>query len=66
MEAGEFGTVEDLARSVGLGERQRLAYLSPEVLKRLTCEREATAISLHDLWFLAGETWEDQIAKALA
>ena len=58
-------------RSVGLGERHvsrllRLAYLSPEVLKRLTCGREATAISLHDLCFLAGEAWEEQVAKALA
>jgi hypothetical protein len=71
MEAGEFGTVEDLARSVNLGERHvsrllRLAYLSPEVLRRLTCGREATAISLQDLCFLAGEAWEDQIAKAFA
>ncbi len=71
LEAGEFGTIEDLAESVGLGERHvsrllRLAYLSPEVLKRLTCGREATAISLHDLCFLAGETWKDQVAKALA
>ena len=71
MEAGDFGTVEDLARSVGLGERHvsrmlRLAYLSPEVLKRLTCGREATAISLHDLCFLAGEAWEDQVAKGFA
>jgi hypothetical protein len=71
MEAGEFGTVEDLAQSVGLCERHvsrllRLAYLSPELLKRLTCGREATAISLHDLCFLVGEGWEEQVAKALA
>jgi hypothetical protein len=71
MEAGEFGTVEDLSRSVNLGERHvnrllRLAYLSPEILKRLTCGREASEISLHDLCFLAGEAWDDQVAKALA
>ena len=40
MEAGEFGTVRDLAIAVGLAERHvsrqlRLAYLAPEVLKRL-------------------------------
>ncbi|MGL4441703.1 MAG: hypothetical protein ACRCUE_20840 [Bosea sp. (in: a-proteobacteria)] len=71
MDAGEFGTVEDLGRSVNLGERHvnrllRLAYLSPEVLKRLTCEREAIAISRHDLCFLASEAWDEQVAKALA
>jgi hypothetical protein len=71
METGEFGTVEDLAKSVGLGERYvnrqlRLAYLAPEVLKRLTCGREASAIGLHDLCFLVGEGWEEQVAKALA
>ncbi|WP_291206969.1 hypothetical protein [Hyphomonas sp.] len=68
MEAGEFGTVEDLAQSVGLGERHvsrllRLAYLSPEVLKRLTCGRGATAISLHDLCFVAGEAWREQTER---
>jgi len=32
----------------------RVAYLAPEVLKRLTCGREALAVSLCDLCFLAG------------
>ncbi len=35
----------------------RLAYLAPEVLKRLTCGREALAVSLYDLCFLAGAAW---------
>jgi hypothetical protein len=48
----------------GMGDRNsrkapcrqlRLAYLAPEVLKRLTCGREASAVSLYDLCFLAGE-----------
>ncbi|ETX15704.1 hypothetical protein OCH239_14705 [Roseivivax halodurans JCM 10272] len=40
MEAGEFNTVADLAKAVGLAERHvsrqvRLAYLAPGVFKRL-------------------------------
>ncbi|MFY9240127.1 MAG: hypothetical protein WAO78_14880, partial [Roseovarius sp.] len=69
MEAGEFGTVRDLAIAVNLAERHvsrqlRLAYLAPEVLKRLTCGREASAVSLYDLSFLAAEPWEDQVRRA--
>ena len=50
MEAGEFGTIQELAEAVGLAERHvsrqlRLAYLAPEVLKRLTCGREALVVS---------------------
>ena len=49
-EAGEFATIQELAEAVGLAERHvsrqlRLAYLAPEVLKRLTCGREASAAS---------------------
>jgi hypothetical protein len=70
MEAGEFGTVRDLAIAVNLAERHvsrqlRLAYLAPEVLKRLTCGREASAVSLYDLCFLAGEAWGEQVAQAV-
>ena len=59
-----------LAEAVGLAERHvsrqlRLAYLAPEVLKRLTCGREASAVSLYDLCFLAGETWQEQAERAL-
>lgn len=65
MEAGEFGTVEELAAAIKLGDRHvsrllRLAYLSPELLKRMTCGRETTALSLRDLCFLAGEAWKEQ------
>ena len=71
MEAGEFATIEELAEVRRTGgtacqPQLRLAYLAPEVLKRLTCGREVTAISLHDLCFLAGEAWEDKVTKALA
>jgi hypothetical protein len=31
-----------------------LAYLAPEVLKRLTCGRGTSAVSLYDPCFLAG------------
>jgi len=67
MDAGEFATIQELAEAVGLAERHvsrqlRLAYLAPEVLKRLTCGREASAVSLYDLCFLPGDAWRDQVA----
>jgi hypothetical protein len=70
MEAGEFGTVRDLAIAVNLAERHvsrqlRLAYLAPEVLKRLTCGREASAVSLYDLCFLAGADWAEQVRRSI-
>ena len=70
MEAGEFATIQELAEAVGLAKRHvtrqlRLAYLAPEVLKRLTCGREASAISLYDLCFLAGEAWGEQPGRAV-
>ena len=53
---------------VDLAERHvsrqlRLAYLAPEVLKRLTCGRESSAVSLYDLCFLAGEAWGEQVGR---
>lgn len=68
MEAGEFATIQELAEAVGLAERHvsrqlRLAYLAPEVLKRLTCGREASAVSLYDLCFLSGEAWVEQVHR---
>ena len=68
IEAGEFATIQELAEAVGLAERHvsrqlRLAYLAPEVLKRLTCGREASAVSLYDLCFLAGEAWREQAER---
>ena len=69
MEAGGFATIQELAEAVGLSERHvsrqlRLAYLAPEVLKRLACGREASAVSLYRLCFLAGETWQEQAERA--
>ena len=51
MDSGEFATIQELDEAVGLAERHvrrqlRLAYLAPEVLKRLTCGREVWAVSL--------------------
>lgn len=43
----------------------RLAYLAPEVMKRLTCGREASAVSLYDLCFLAGTAWGEQLGRAI-
>jgi hypothetical protein len=70
MDAGEFATIQELAEAVGLAERHvskqlRLAYLAPEVLKWLTCGREASAVSLYDLCFLAGTAWGEQVGLAL-
>lgn len=70
LEAGEFATIQELAEAVGLTERHvsrqlRLAYLAPEVLKRLACGREALAVNLYDLCFLAGEAWQVQAERAL-
>jgi hypothetical protein len=70
MVAGEFATIQELAEAVGLAERHvsrqlRLAYLAPEVQKQLTCAREASAVSLYDLCFLAGVTWREQVGRAV-
>ena len=65
MEAGEFGTVRDLAIAVNLAERHvsrqlRLAYLAPEVLKRLVYGREVTAVTVMQMSECAGLLWKDQ------
>ena len=65
MEAGEFGTVRDLAIAVNLAERHvsrqlRLAYLAPEVLKRLVFGREVTAVTLMQLTESAALPWVEQ------
>ncbi|WP_139834116.1 hypothetical protein [Marivita cryptomonadis] len=70
MEAGEFPPTQELAEDVGLAEshvsRQlRLAYLAPEVLKRLTCGRETSAVSLYDLCFLAGKAWGEHVEQVV-
>lgn len=68
MEAGEFGTVRDLAIAVKLSERQisrriRLAYLAPSVLKRLVFMRKTPAATLSDMTELAAMPWDQQEAK---
>ena len=65
MEAGEFSTVRDLAIAVNLAERHvsrqlRLAYLAPEVLKRLVFGREVTAVTLMQLTESAALPWVEQ------
>ena len=65
MEAGEFGTVRDLAIAVNLAERHvsrqlRLAYLAPEVLKRLVFGREVTVVTLMQLTESAALPWVEQ------
>ena len=65
MEAGEFATVRDLAIAVNLAERHvsrqlRLAYLAPEVLKRLVFGREVSTVTVMQLSECAGLPWKDQ------
>ena len=65
MEAGEFGTVRDLAIAVNLAERHvsrqlRLAYLAPEVLKRLIYKRDVTAVTVMQLTECALLSWQEQ------
>lgn len=65
MEAGDFSTVRDLAIAVNLAERHvsrqlRLAYLAPEVLKRLVFGREAPAVTVMQLSDCVGLPWADQ------
>jgi hypothetical protein len=65
MEAGEFGTVRDLAIAVNLAERHvsrqlRLAYLAPDVLKRLVFGREVSAVTVMQLSECAALPWSDQ------
>ena len=64
-EAGDFSTVRDLAIAVNLAERHvsrqlRLAYLAPEVLKRLVFGREAPAVTVMQLSDCVGLPWADQ------
>lgn len=65
MEAEEFGTVRDLAVAVNLAERHvsrqlRLAYLAPEVLKRLVFGREVSAVTVMQLTESAALPWVEQ------
>ena len=65
MEAAEFATIQELAEAVGLAERHvsrqlRLAYLAPEVLKRLVFRREVSAVTVMQLSECAGLPWADQ------
>jgi len=65
MEAGEFATIQELAKAVNLAERHvsrqlRLAYLAPEVLKRLVFGREVTAVTMIQLTECAVLPWVEQ------
>ena len=68
MEAGEFSTVQDLANAVGvtdrfIGRQIRLAYLAPEVLKRLIYKREVPAITIVELAECVDIPWRQQAAS---
>lgn len=65
MEAGEFSTLLDLANAVGvkdryIGRQIRLAYLAPEVLRRLVFKREVPAVTLVALADCVELPWGEQ------
>ena len=65
MEAGEFSTVRDLAIAENLAERHvsrqlRLAYLAPEVLKRLVFRREVSAVTMMQMSECSLLSWQEQ------
>lgn len=67
MEAGEFSTLQDLANAVGvkdryIGRQIRLAYLAPEVLRRIVYKREVPAVTLLELADCAALPWCEQAA----
>ena len=69
MEAGEFATIQELAEAVGLAERHvsrqlRLAYLAPDVLKRLVYKRDAVAVTEINLSNCAALPWAEQAKVA--
>jgi hypothetical protein len=71
MEVGEFATIQELAEAVNLAERHvsrqlRLAYLAPEVLKRLVFGREVSAVTVMQLSDCAGLPWADQAGVVFA
>lgn len=65
MEAGEFSTMQDLANAIGvkdryIGRQIRLAYLAPEVLRRLVYKREVLALTLIELADCVELPWDEQ------
>ena len=65
MEAGEYGTERDLAIAVTLAERHvsrqlRVAYLAPEVLKRLIYKRDVAVVTIMQLIECALLSWKEQ------
>lgn len=71
MEAGEFGSLQDLARTVGVTDRFvsrqiRLAYLAPEVLRRLVYMRDVPSVTLLELSNCMELPWYEQAEVAFA
>jgi hypothetical protein len=65
MEAGEFSTMQDLANAIGvkdryIGRQIRLAYLAPELLRRLVYKREVLALTLIELADCVELPWDEQ------
>lgn len=58
----EHGVVCSMTRA-GHRRLDKMAVMIP--LKRLTYGREASAVSLYDLCFLAGEAWDEQQGRVL-
>jgi len=65
MEAGEFSTLQDLAKTVGVTDRFvsrqiRLAYLAPEVLRRLVYMRDIPSVTLLEIANCMELPWHEQ------
>lgn len=68
LEVGEFATAKDLAADIGLAERHvtrelKLAYLAPQVLRRLVYKREVPAVTIREMTDIAALPWVEQEAE---
>jgi hypothetical protein len=71
LEAGEFETAKDLAAHLKMDRRSvsrqlRLAYLAPEVLKRLVYMRNTPALTLRDMMDITENLWAKQESLVFA
>ena len=68
LEAGEVATIHDLAKAEGFTDRfvsrmVRLAYLSPDVLKRLVISRDPPSVSVNELIDATYMPWAEQMGR---
>lgn len=68
LESGEAATLRDIARTEKVTDRyvsriMRLAYLSPDVLKRLLLWRVPPSVSVNDLIKVSYLPWAEQMER---